>query len=594
MNHTQNEDTRGTRKSGQQQQQKPNKSRRRGRRGGRGKKNPERSADDAPKLEKFADCCFYQIWDVGLHRNLEDELAQEMANHMSNKSALAHSFSSLRLHVAGGGTMIILNDKEITGNQISPSRQSRDQRGVLPERSSVVIESSCPRNEEPIPHSAAEMIHETDSNGKAAVWPKGCGAFFPPQVLKQLQEDPQNLNPDPSFVSQPSTPVSGRHIKHSPYTPSESTQSIDRGMQQQHRIKPGTGCFIPSYSRDPASPEMDPSQVLESVSLVESLACLENSEELLNPAHEALSGDRELLDGADFCYSDESAHLLENTRRSSRVQEDASQVGSSSQDPANDLIQLIENDDYTTFTSPLHLEDTLDGLQAEREAHEETEQKLIDLQIENNELRSEAKRGETLDTELQKMKEHNAILQVLLFFEWNKNRKAALKKTVPLGLTPTTKCSTAEEELFREVVSKKEKPAKEIKKDDEIHALKAKRPKSALKSASVLSSSSSSKPVDAKKTLKPEKKAAKTSEGTKKKEADDSKPNSSSEAKCHLNLKSATGGSGVKKHPVRCSSHHHRPADDIGEDVKKNKRPVAGKTSVKHSRAASSCNTMRF
>lgn len=498
-----------------------------------------------------------------------------MANHISSKSALAQSFSSLRLHVAGGGTMIILNDKEITAAQ-QPSMEPRAKWCAMSEGPHVQSNLYNP-NDEQTSHEV-EIMNEAE-DGLRVARPKGVGAFFPPQILQQVHADNQSSNHDPSLISNPSTPSSALNVKAIPYTPSESTQSIDKVMQQQPRGKPGTGCFIPAYSQDTASPTIDPSHVLESVSLVESLACLENSEELLRPSLEERSRECELFDAADLCCSDVSTPIVEKVMKGNRA-EDVSQLGSSNPDPGNDLIQLIEDDDYTTFTSPLHMEDPLDGLQAEREAREETEQKLINLQIENEELKSSLQSTTELEAKLQTIKAHNAALQMMLFLELNKNRKLNLRCRTPLGLSaPVEKRATSDAKPHRDL--KSGKSVKESKKDDRGSTLapaKLKRSKSQMKTVAV------QKPAEAKKVTRVEKRVSLTRMG------DLKKSEGESEGRHHFNLKSATGTSGNKKHSPRCQSRN-RSVEDIGADVRKNKK--TGKTLIQHARAASSSHALR-
>jgi len=487
---------------------------------------------------------------------------------------LAQSFSSLRLHVAGGGTMIILNDKEITAAQQSAldPRAKRCATSEGPQFQSNLYNAYEEKSAREI-----EIMHGAD-DGPIVARPKGCGAFFPPQVLQQVHAENSISNQDPSLVSNPSTPSSALNVKAIPYTPSESTQSIDKVMQQQSRGKPGTGCFIPAYSQDAASPTIDPSHVLESVSLVESLACLENSDGLLNSSPEAQSRDCELFDAAELCCSDVSTPIMDKPMKGTRAGEDASQLGSSSQDPGNDLIQLIEDDDYTTFTSPLHLEDTLDGLQAEREAREETEQKLINLQIENEELRTSVRCNVDLEAKLQEMKAHNAILQMMLFLELNKDRKQNLKNRTPLGLSVPVKRDSMSDEKSIQCENKTEKSVKAIK-EEALDPAKIKRSKSQMKTIAV------QKPAEVKRGMKQEKRVPLAKAGDAKK-IGGVMGSKESESRPHVHLKSATLTSGNKKHSPRCQSRN-RSIGDLGTDLRRNKKGTM-KSIIQHSRAASS------
>eukprot|EP00803_Ostreobium_quekettii_P005174 evm.model.scf_4322.2 EVM.evm.TU.scf_4322.2 scf_4322:4569-5855(+) len=83
--------------------------------------------------------------------------------------------------------------------------------------------------------------------------------------------------------------------------------------------------------------------------------------------------------------------------------------------PHDELMQLLEGSKFTSFTSPLHLEETLDGLQEEREARENAESRLVELEIENLKLRGGSGKIGDLESELSKAQEVAQAMQALLF-----------------------------------------------------------------------------------------------------------------------------------------------------------------------------------
>lgn len=420
--------------------------------------------------------------------------------------------------------MIILNDKEITNG--SAGRQGRE----------TIETKQNGMGTEPLPTILSQDIelgHEEDSASISRS--KGCGAFFPPQILQHLHREQ-----DPSFSSplmyDPLT-MSGFHIPSNPYVPTEFVPS-EKLPKSSSRGKAGTGCFIPSYSHD-ASPEMDTSQMLESVSFGEKLD-LENSEELF---HSSTHPSTELFEAMDLCS---------NVSTPEREKQDTEKMEvlnkrPSSQDEDDDAIHMIDNHAYTTFTSPLHAEFTPDRYQAEKEKREEVEQKLVELQIVNDELQAAQKNQQAVDAQLRDLKMRNFMLQLQLLEERKKHRRSQLYNSGPLGLSTGVRKSVTIHEKTESGIEKEGCPNGQ--------PTKTKRPKSQLKSSTV------SKPVETKQRLtKPEKKTSGSNELS--------------------SLKTA----GTRKPALRTLS---RNCSDDDLEPKKHKKSL-NKTVLKHSRAASS------
>lgn len=75
--------------------------------------------------------------------------------------------------------------------------------------------------------------------------------------------------------------------------------------------------------------------------------------------------------------------------------------------------EIIKNERFKTFTSLLHLEETLDGLQAEREAREQYEERLMFMELENNKLKHNMEKLNNLESEVNHLKDVNVALQVI-------------------------------------------------------------------------------------------------------------------------------------------------------------------------------------
>lgn len=224
-------------------------------------------------------------------RNLEEELAEQLANQVSNDSALSMGFSSIRLHVPGGNTMIILNDHELKDgttpddilNKIESSQPAPEefcQRGNRisgAKRAGAALDDQVPLGDNTATGNSGGPGHQKTPS-------KGCGAFFPAALLKQMLDEPlpaaskpqrrpthrrthtdnagsssskQQLNvgaspfvPFSSFsvsdyrsTSDQTSGVMEKQIGEIQVNPSEQTGLVVRARS-------GTGCFIPMYSRD--------------------------------------------------------------------------------------------------------------------------------------------------------------------------------------------------------------------------------------------------------------------------------------------------------------------------------------------------------
>lgn len=101
--------------------------------------------------------------------------------------------------------------------------------------------------------------------------------------------------------------------------------------------------------------------------------------------------------------------------------------------PQDELMQLLEGDNFTSFTSPLHLEDTLDGLEEEREARANAEGRLMKLEMENQELREGMRTISFLQGEVAKAQGIANTVQVMLFMALAKPDRIPLG-TVPRGM----------------------------------------------------------------------------------------------------------------------------------------------------------------
>eukprot|EP00210_Caulerpa_lentillifera_P000699 g676.t1 len=409
------------------------KSKRRGRRGGRGKRQQNaHSIDEIPNLDK----------------SFEHELTQQMANHVSNKSAMTHNYSSLRLHVAGGGTMIILNDQELLKE--SPVDVGKDARSDLTATPTGVNEcrkdkltspSPPPLCNESIQQRSRSKQGSLDLNSSHKIsHPKGCGAFFPPQVLQLLQGEDLGKTDVPSMSSFERLPSfsprvrieeeevaeeEGRHSSNSstattvPVLESNSLINLDKTTEVCQTVMKGgggagTGCFLRAYLQ---TPEQD---------------------------YDEAYGDQ------GFTPEDTVSHMEAESGEICILKDQKKTPGSLSKDSAaegeenalnpsitsGDLIDIVETHDFTTYTSPLHLEEALGGdLQSNKSVQEETEQKLINLQIENEELKSSVNEKENLNSQMECLMTLNCVLQSLLLIESNKSRKRMwYKDMTPTGL----------------------------------------------------------------------------------------------------------------------------------------------------------------
>lgn len=220
-------------------------------------------------------------------RNLEEELAEQMANQASNESALAQSFSSLRLHVAGGGTMIILNDREITGSNVQDDGLNEEDEAQL----NAFSAQSSRKGEKPskLPTSSSGGRNPVKGLGltnlktgmqaqTGGLQPlrgsrRGCGAFFPPHLLAQVHQEektpiPQlrrggsgtstaskKLNAAARPFVPVASPVSSQHSRSaSQFSPVSKTTALRRSNTVVSTTSgtgtgtgTGTGCFIPIY-----------------------------------------------------------------------------------------------------------------------------------------------------------------------------------------------------------------------------------------------------------------------------------------------------------------------------------------------------------
>lgn len=210
-----------------------------------------------------------------------------MANQASNESALAQSFSSLRLHVAGGGTMIILNDREITGSSAHGGERSEQGEGqaiASPSRnvgkpSKLPTPSSGGRN--PVKGMGLSNLKSgmsVQTRGAAGAQPlrnarKGCGAFFPPHLLAQVHQEEKSppvlrrvssssssnantkkLNARAQPFVPVASPVSSQHSRSasqfshaSKTTPLRRSSTVVSTTTSGTGVASGTGCFIPIY-----------------------------------------------------------------------------------------------------------------------------------------------------------------------------------------------------------------------------------------------------------------------------------------------------------------------------------------------------------
>ncbi|GMH33944.1 hypothetical protein BSKO_01778 [Bryopsis sp. KO-2023] len=470
----------------QGQQQRGNK--RRGRRGGRGRRVAEREVvDEVPKLEK----------------SLEEELAEQMANQASNESALAQSFSSLRLHVAGGGTMIILNDREITDGEsaedilneleqtprstISPtttdapvSTASSPPPVIKPpesERPRFPTRSSPPFRPQGMGMGGIAQPPRQHGVGPAmnAFRPncRGCGAFFPPNLLAQVKGDPplgMHLRRSSAFEigrqqQQSSLRVPKLNARAMPFVPVGSPPSAAKHARSATHFsgisssklapvrKNGTGCFIPMYVQTPDEKPTLNSCKLHKASLAESLSSLSEVDfsakrsrlklqppprgagplpscENITSTVENASGD-----GNDSGTGIVTRCLRERSMSMGGCGLTVSKHVRNPTTPAEELLSLLDKEDeFTTFTSPLHLEETLEGLEAEQQALEETQEKMIDLEMENCDLKNTINSINTLTSEIDKLKCANTALQVMLFVALAKPENLRIGADIPRGM----------------------------------------------------------------------------------------------------------------------------------------------------------------
>lgn len=135
--------------------------------------------------------------------------------------------------------------------------------------------------------------------------------------------------------------------------------------------------------------------------------------------------------------------------------------------PAEELLSIIDKgEEFTTFTSPLHLEETLEGLEAEQAALEETQEKMIDLEMENTDLKK------TIDTitastmDVDKLKCANTTLQLLLFVALAKSENAKTGAEIPRGMFGNAgQLGVQELEAVKEKLSSKNSELLQIQKD---------------------------------------------------------------------------------------------------------------------------------
>lgn len=492
----------------QQPQQGPRGNKRRGRRGGRGRRNAEREVvDEVPKLEK----------------SLEEELAEQMANQASNESALAQSFSSLRLHVAGGGTMIILNDREITDGEsaedilneleqtprstISPTTTDTPvPSAASPPPPSKPVESERPRYpsrpappfraqgmgmgggvvQPPRQHGVGPMVNTFRPNCR------GCGAFFPPNLLAQVKGDSARLGMHMRRSSafemgrqhQNSMRVPKLNARAMPFVPVGSPPSaVQHARSATHFSglssskmapvrKAGTGCFIPMYVQTPEDKPTLNSCKVHKTSLAESLSNLSEVDfsarrsrlKLQPPPRNAVAA-AAAASAAATAPPSPSSELKPAVETPAEVAPSGGEGGSGSDSgtgivtrclkersmsmggcgmtkhvrspttPAEELLSLLDKEDeFTTFTSPLHLEETLEGLEAEQQALEETQEKMTHLEMENCDLKNTINSINTLTSEIDKLKCANTALQVMLFVALAKPENLRIGTDIPRGM----------------------------------------------------------------------------------------------------------------------------------------------------------------
>lgn len=442
----------------------PQRGRRRGRRGGRGRKQVDTDRMEiVPKLEK----------------NLEEELAEQLANQASNDSALSMGFSSLRLHVPGGNTMIILNDHELKD-------------GITADDILSKIESDCAvQEDEPLDSvttgsgqrfAAVDKDRIKNVNAGGAAFPavaachqktpsKGCGAFFPPSLLKNLNDgftagskhthhqtyagnsdcthSTQKLNVGASpFMPFASFSMNDyRSVVTQPFGAMEKEACLlnDDASEQAMLSQPlrsGTGCFIPLYSHDAVIREEESSNVFVAhparMSLADSLSSIDdvsfsmrrNRLRLQPPEPDKVpeEDEQKVVEYEDE-PAEESQHEIKEQGSSAEIitnvgcaegEHGLVIVGELSpakepKNPGEELLHLLEGNNFTSFTSPLHLEETLDGLEEEVKARITAEGRVLELESENGRLRNEIRMITFLQEEFSKLQGFANTLQVLLF-----------------------------------------------------------------------------------------------------------------------------------------------------------------------------------
>lgn len=461
------------------------KGRRRGRRGGRGRKQAEAEvAEEVPKLEQ----------------NLEEELAEQLANQVSNDSALSMGFSSIRLHVPGGNTMIILNDHElkdgttpddilskIENSQIAPEELGqRGNRISGAKRAGAALDDQGPFGDSA---TAGGPGHQKTPS-------KGCGAFFPAALLKQMLDEPPPTASKPqrrpthrrthtdsasnSFAKQqlnvgasPFVPFSSFSVSDYRSTSAQTSGAVDKQFGEVQvnpteqtglvvRARSGTGCFIPMYSRDAIVKNEGGSKVVlghpTRASLAESLSSIDDvsfslrrnrlkfqpadTEKLLERSDEKTAVDDSDSEPEDLYVSGADTQKIRSpvVNNVGGIQGDCARVvvgeispAGEPDNPQDELMQLLEGDNFTSFTSPLHLEDTLDGLEEEREARANAEGRLVQLEMENQELREGMRTISFLQGEVTKAQGIANTVQVMLFMALAKPDRIHLG-TVPRGM----------------------------------------------------------------------------------------------------------------------------------------------------------------
>lgn len=349
-----------------------------------------------------------------------------MANHVSNKSALTPNFSSLRLHVAGGGTMIIHNDQELLNEHpellkdhtsdlaITPTgvNEYNNNNTIKEKTTSPSLQRSESKKESLDFHLSQKISH-----------PKGCGAFFPPQVLKQLQDEasgkttpPLSSNFEGISLFSPRSGIEEEGGLRSSMSPAKTSMDLsftnpdqtDEFFQELRKESAGTGCFLPGYLQ-----EQDPD------------------------FEEAPDG---VLQQHAFTKSGDSSIFVDENAQGFILSKDLSaegeEYGLEASKTAGDLIGIVEAHDFTTFTSPLHLEEALGDLPSHKTVQEETEQRLINLQIENEELKNTMNEKSKLQSQMESLLTMNQLLQSLLYIERNKsNKKTWYQDFTPIGLS---------------------------------------------------------------------------------------------------------------------------------------------------------------